>query len=236
MCTSIVYASGEEEEIDMILDEEEPSELATEMIEGIPFSEEGNVIVRDLLYDAETNKQFVTIQTRNGSVFYLVIDYDKPLDEKEEQYQTYFLNLVDERDLEDLLKEETESTPIVCSCTEKCELGAVSVECPLCSQDIKSCVGKEPTPTEATTVEPVVTEQQVKGETKKSSSMYVVIILLLLLVGGGVFAYLKFGKETKKAKVPSSLDDYDFEEEDDEMEVYEDDGDEGDTVAEDEDE
>ena len=31
-------------------------------------------------------------------MFYMVIDYDKPLDEDGEQYETYFLNLVDSRD------------------------------------------------------------------------------------------------------------------------------------------
>ena len=39
------------------------------------------------------------METRNGHTLYLVIDYDKPLDEDCEQYETYFLNLVDESDL-----------------------------------------------------------------------------------------------------------------------------------------
>ena len=38
--------------------------------------------------------------TRNfWDTLYIVIDYDKPTDEDGEQYQTYFLNMVDEADL-----------------------------------------------------------------------------------------------------------------------------------------
>ena len=49
---------------------------------GEGFSEEGNLVTRDLLYDKHTNKQFITVQTSGGSTFYIVIDYDKPVDEE----------------------------------------------------------------------------------------------------------------------------------------------------------
>ena len=45
---------------------------------GEGFSEEGNLVTRDLLYDEHTNKQFITVQTSGGNTFYIVIDYDKP--------------------------------------------------------------------------------------------------------------------------------------------------------------
>ena len=45
------------------------------------FSEDGNLVTRDLLYDAATNKQFITVETSGGNTFYIVIDYDKPVDE-----------------------------------------------------------------------------------------------------------------------------------------------------------
>ena len=66
--------------------------------DGTGFTQNGNSVTRDLLYDKYSNKQFITIETRNGETFYLVIDYDKPLDEDGERYETYFLNLVDEAD------------------------------------------------------------------------------------------------------------------------------------------
>ena len=80
---------------------------------GTGFTENGSAVTRDLLYDKHTNKQFITVETRNGHTLYLVIDYDKPLDEDGEQYETYFLNLVDESDLLALLDEEdASSTPL----------------------------------------------------------------------------------------------------------------------------
>ena len=66
---------------------------------GQGFSEEGGFVTRDLLYDENTNKQFITVHTSGGATFYFVIDYDKPVDEEGEQYETYFLNVVDEADL-----------------------------------------------------------------------------------------------------------------------------------------
>ena len=52
---------------------------------GEGFSEAGQFVTRDLLYDENTNKQFITVQTKGGSTFYLVIDYDKPVDEEGEE-------------------------------------------------------------------------------------------------------------------------------------------------------
>ena len=40
---------------------------------GEGFSEEGNLVTRDLLYDEHTNKQFITVQTAGGNTFYIVI-------------------------------------------------------------------------------------------------------------------------------------------------------------------
>lgn len=63
-----------------------------------PFTE-GNAIAKDLQFHADTNKQFITIETRSGEIFYIIIDYDAPVDEKSEQFSTYFLNKVDDADL-----------------------------------------------------------------------------------------------------------------------------------------
>ena len=96
------YAGGGEEWDG--LDPVEP--LPTETVDpGEGFTEDGNLVTRDLLYDKATNKQFITVQTSGGNTFYIIIDYDKPTDEDGEQYQTYFLNMVDEADLTALLEE-----------------------------------------------------------------------------------------------------------------------------------
>ena len=70
-----------------------------ELLPGQGFSEDGNLATRDLLYDKYANKQFITVETAGGAIFYIIIDYDKPIDEAGERYETYFLSLVDEADL-----------------------------------------------------------------------------------------------------------------------------------------
>ena len=75
MCGMAVtaYAGGGEEWDG--LDPVEP--LPTETIDpGKGFTEDGNLVTRDLLYDKATNKQFITVQTGGGNTFYIVIDYD----------------------------------------------------------------------------------------------------------------------------------------------------------------
>ena len=79
---------------------------------GMPYLADGNSQTLDVLYSAATNKQFITLQSKSGNTFYLVIDYDKPIDAEAEMYETYFLNLVDERDLLALMSdEEKEEVP-----------------------------------------------------------------------------------------------------------------------------
>ena len=114
---------------------------------GEPFTKEGNLVTRDLLYDEATNKQFITVQTKGGSTFYVVIDYDKPADEAGEQYEAYFLNLVDEADLLALL--DGDEAPVACDCIGKCAPGAVNTACPLCAVNMTECAGKPPEPVES---------------------------------------------------------------------------------------
>ena len=70
-----------------------PSAEEITIIPGTGFTQNGNAIVRDLLYDKYTNKQFIAVETKDGNTFYVVIDYDKPVDEDANLYETYFLNL-----------------------------------------------------------------------------------------------------------------------------------------------
>jgi hypothetical protein len=119
-----------------------------EQYEGEPIDGEGNAYTRDLLYDKATNKQFITVQTKTGNTFYVVIDYDAPINEEEEQYQTYFLNMVDEADLLALLDEETASSLTTCNCDTRCEAGAVNTECPVCKTNMSECTGAVPEPEE----------------------------------------------------------------------------------------
>ena len=77
-----------------------------------PLTPDGNLtLIDDIGSDRTGGKQFITVQTRKGETYYLVIDYDKPIDEEADIYETYFLNLVDDRDLLALLSEDEKPTP-----------------------------------------------------------------------------------------------------------------------------
>ena len=185
---------------------------------GTPFTEDGIAATRDLLYDKHTNKQFITVETRNGHTLYIVIDYDKLLDEEEERYQTYFLNPVDEADLMVLLEDDSQNTPVVCSCTEKCTAGKVNTNCALCKTDMTNCAGKEATPEE--------TEQPDEPMPEKKNNLGGILILVLFLAagGGGALWYFKLRKPKSSVKGGDEMDEFDFDE-DDEAEEYGDDED-----------
>ena len=182
---------------------------------GEGFSEDGNLVTRDLLYDEHTNKQFITVQTSGGATFYLVIDYDKPVDEKGEQYETYFLNMVDEADL--LAAAEAAGVEqAVCSCSEKCEAGAVNTECAVCSVNKNKCAGTQPEPVETEENAPEDTEPETGG-----NPGMLLAVLAVAVVGGGAAFYFKVIRP-KQQKAAGPEEDYGGEPED--YEDMEDDG------------
>ena len=205
------YASGGEGEGygDPTMTEESPAPEPT-IEPGEGFSEEGNLVTRDLLYDEHTNKQFITVQTAGGSTFYIVIDYDKPVDEEGEQYETYFLNVVDEADL--LAAAEAAGVEqAVCSCPEKCAAGAVNTDCAVCSVNMSKCVGVEPEPTE--TEEPA--PEEAEPETGGNARMLLAVLAVALVGGGAAFYFKVLRPKQQQAGEPEE----DYGEED-----YEDDG------------
>lgn len=178
---------------------------------GEPLTEDSDIVTRDLLYDKATNKQFVTVQDREGNFFYLVIDYDAPVGEDEEQFKTYFLNPVDASDLAALAKEEQHEPP-VCSCTEKCGPGHIDMNCPVCATNMTECLGKEPTPP-TTDLEPSA-PVETKPEEKPAGNPVALLGVLALVAGGGALAFLKLKKGKEQPALPNP-DDYDDYTEDD---------------------
>ena len=167
---------------------------------GEGFSEEGNLVTRDLLYDEHTNKQFITVQTSGGNTFYIVIDYDKPVDEEGEQYETYFFSGVDEGDL--LAAAEAAGVEqAVCSCPEKCAAGAVNTDCPVCSVNMGKCVGAEPEPVETEIEEPEPEPEKI------GNAGTLLFILALAVIGGGAGWYFKIYRP-KKQQAADAAEDY----------------------------
>ena len=169
---------------------------------GAALTPDGNLSLIDDLGGASSGKQFITVETKGGNVFYLIIDRD------DEGAQTvHFLNQVDEADLLALMEDgEVQETPAVCTCTEKCQAGAVNTACPVCAVNMSECAGKAPEE------EP---EPEPEPEEEKSGGMgaLALVLVLAMLGGGGAFAYIKFIKPKQGAKVSADPDDYDFEDE-----------------------
>ncbi len=195
-----------------------PTPTPLEPYEGTGFTNSGQFITRDMLYDKFTNKLFVTVETRDGSLFYLVVDYDKPLDEEGEAYETYFLNAVDGADLTAFLPEssaepEATPTPESCTCETKCVIGHIDTGCPICKVNMSECMGVEPTP------EPVETEPPV--EEPESGGMGAAVLLLVVAAAGAAGALYFLKKKKGAAPEPSGgidLDDFDFESDDEDQE------------------
>ena len=166
---------------------------------------ETNAIVRDLLYHEETNKQFITVETRSGEVFYIIIDYDAPTDENNEQFHTYFLNKVDDADLQALLED---GSVVTCSCINRCEAGAVNTGCEICSKDMTECAGTYVEPQTEPTTPP--TEPIEEPEEKTSPSAIIAIILVVGLLGALAYFFLKEKIPNTKTKGNTNLDDYDY--------------------------
>ena len=182
---------------------------------GSGFTGEGNAVTRDLLYDKATNKQFVTLETKDGTVFYLVIDYDSPINEEEEQYQTYFLNLVDAADLAALVGEEDaepeEEAPPLCSCRDRCQVGKIDTTCPVCTEDLTACLGEEPEPEAPEELEnPQPEPEAEEPEDDSSSAVAAVILLLVILAGGAVFVVKLLRRKEKTPSRPPEDDDEDY--------------------------
>ena len=172
---------------------------------GQSFTEEGNFTTRDLLYDEHTNKQFITVQTRDGNTFYIVIDYDKPVDEDGEQYETYFFSMVDEADL--LAAAEAAGVKLpACECTDKCVAGSINMNCPVCATNMTECVGVEAKPVEDT--EPVVDPEPEQPEDTDGNTGAILFILAIAVVGGGAGWYCKVYRPKQQRVEEAAEEDY----------------------------
>ena len=169
---------------------------------GEGFTEEGNLVTRDLLYDEHTNKQFITVQTSGGSTFYIVIDYDKPTDEDGEQYQTYFLNMVDEADLLAAMQAAGGELP-ECSCADKCAVGAINTDCIVCAVNMSECQGKAPEPAPVVEPEPDPEPEQPKAT---GSGGMLLLALAVVVIGGGAGWYFKIYRPKKQRAAESEAD------------------------------
>ena len=172
-----------------------------------PLTPDGNAALVD---DFGGNKQLITVTTKAGNYFYILIDRAN----EDKETAVHFLNQVDDADLQALF-EDGKAAPETCTCTTKCAAGAVNTNCPVCKTNMTECTGPEPEPQE-----PEETEQPQEDEAKGSGMGGLVVFLVVALIGGGAALYFfKFKKPKADTKGGDELDEYDFgEDEDDEDE------------------
>ena len=138
----------------------------------------GNADLLDDVSDSE-DLQFITVTARDGNVFYFVIDHAA------ENENVYFLNVVDESDLEALAEENEEKTE----------------EIPV----------TEPEQKEPEQQEPEEPEKEPEKESGGNSGFLIVILLLAGAAGVGAY-YYKVVLPKKKLEQADDLEDFEFEE------------------------
>ena len=197
--------------------EEEPTTGGMEP-EGVPITPKGNATLVDDFYG---DKQLITVTTKAGNYFYILIDRAN----EDKETSVHFLNQVDDADLLALLDEEPQAAE-VCTCTVKCEAGNVNENCPLCEKSLRNC----------TAPEAVKTDTETPQEKPKSNMGSLIILLVLALAGGGAaLYYFKFRKSKADTTGHDDLDEYDFGEDEDadeepaEIEIHSEDGQEDET-------
>ena len=175
---------------------------STESTSSIPagaFTPEGTGTVQDNVSNAD-DKQFYTITTEAGNVFYLIIDG------KRDSNNVYFLNGVTESDLLALAEKDGNSTTnsipeiITCTCSVKCEAGKVNTSCQVCKNDLNGCTAK------AAEVTPEPTEPE-KPSSGGSNAAMLILAAGALLGVGGVGYYVKIVKPKRE----TADEDDDFE-------------------------
>ena len=93
-----------EEEPEQTVTAAEPVTATEEETDSTPLTPDGNSNLQD---DSKSkNKEFITIQSKNGRYYYLVIDRDRA------DNNAYLLSQIDEGDLKEFLEEEEITEPV----------------------------------------------------------------------------------------------------------------------------
>ena len=179
------------------ISEEAESDVAESEVTAMePLTPEGNLtLVDDEGSISDVGKQFITLVTKSGNYFYLIIDRDA----KGEQ-TVHFLNQVDESDLLALMDEDEAKAYE----EEKKE----SVEVPV-----------EPeTPAEQPS------EEQKPAEKKGKVNILSLVSLLVLAVGGGAYGFMTWQSKKKQEKEAAPDPDADYVEDEEEYLVSDEEG------------
>lgn len=167
-----------------------------------PLTPDGNLTLVDDITSEKTGKQFITVVSKNGNYFYIIIDRDD-----EGENTVHFLNLVDEADLLNLMDEEDAQAILDADAKEAAERAA-----------------REQAAREAEEAASRPQTEQVQEEKKPVNWIPAAICVMLAGIGVVVFFLVRMKKKTDPveqfpdpdANYSEDEDGYDLQEEADE--------------------
>ena len=160
----------------------------------------GNLtLVDDLGVRNGEGQQFVTLVTKNGNYFYLIIDRDEKGEET-----VHFLNMVDERDLFALMEDDEKAAYESQMAAEQAAREAAekaAAEAAAASQSGESETQKP--------------EDEPAKESKKTNLAPILIIIVLMAAAGGGWFFMQTKKKKKAESAPDPDADYTDDNEED---------------------
>lgn len=166
---------------------------------GVIETPQGAGTVLEDVCGNQVSRQFITVQSRGGNVFYIIIDNDR------DRENVYFLNAVDDFDLLSFSENFPEGVwEAYEELKEEAANNAIAAE-------IENAEGED-----GVSVRNAAPEESAGGNTQT-------IILVVVGIGfAGGFVYFKFFRGKNKAAKKPSFDDLDEDEDDEEVEEQED--------------